>query len=145
MGNMTTEKLMLFLLWYEYLYIFNNRNFIGETSAGKSTLINKILGMRIFKGKNRESTSTVCKVRNSENVMIKTEMEIGSVKEMDLSEIDITTKEGEKRLRGALKELTDMTVSKESKQFESVDINMPVPFLKVYISLSDRMLFPFSF
>ncbi|XP_056002441.1 transmembrane GTPase Marf-like [Ostrea edulis] len=102
----------------------------GETSAGKSTLINKILGMRIFKGRNRESTSTVCKIRNSENVMIKTEVEMGSVNETDLSEIDITTDKGEKRLRDALKKLTDMTVGKDSKRFKSVDISMPVPFLK---------------
>ncbi|XP_062599161.1 uncharacterized protein in xynA 3'region-like [Saccostrea cucullata] len=102
----------------------------GETSAGKSTLINKILEMRIFKGRNMESTSTVCKIRNSDKVMIKTELENGEVERRDMSDIDVLTRKGEKTLRDTLKNLTDMTIEKDSRKYKSVDIGLPVPFLK---------------
>ncbi|XP_062577861.1 uncharacterized protein LOC134239723 isoform X2 [Saccostrea cucullata] len=102
----------------------------GETSAGKSTLINKILEMRIFKGRNMESTSTVCKLRNSDKVVIKTESENGEVERIDMSDIDVLTKEGEKTLRDTLKNLTDMTIEKGSRKYKSVDIGLPLSFLK---------------
>ncbi|XP_062611965.1 uncharacterized protein LOC134273763 [Saccostrea cucullata] len=102
----------------------------GETSAGKSTLINKILGMRIFKGRNLESTSTVCKIRNSEKVVIKIESDNGEVEMEDMSDLDVETKQGEKILRDTLKTLTDMTIEKGSRKYESVDIGLPVHFLK---------------
>ncbi|XP_062580374.1 uncharacterized protein in xynA 3'region-like [Saccostrea cucullata] len=101
-----------------------------ETSAGKSTLINKILGMRTFKGRNLESTSTVCKIRNSEKVVIKIESDTGAVEVEDMSDIDVETKQGEKTLRDTLKTLTDMTIEKGSRKYESVDIGLPVSFLK---------------
>ncbi|XP_061180806.1 uncharacterized protein LOC133189451 [Saccostrea echinata] len=102
----------------------------GETSAGKSTLINKILGIKIFKGRNMESTSTVCKIRNSEKVVIRTELETGEVEVKYIGDIDVETKEGKKSLRDTLKELTDMTVRKGSSKYKSVDIGIPVSFLK---------------
>lgn len=105
--------------------------FQGETSAGKSTLINKILGKKLFKGRNRESTSTVCKIRNSDEVKVKTEMESGTVSEIDVPEIDVESKEGEKELRKILNKLTDITIRKSNTQYRCVDIGIPVPFLKV--------------
>ncbi|XP_062580373.1 uncharacterized protein LOC134242307 [Saccostrea cucullata] len=102
----------------------------GETSAGKSTLINKLLGLRIFKGRNMESTSTVCKVRNSDKVVIKQELCNGEFEVKDMSHIDVQTKKGEKTLRDTLKTLTDMTIKKESIKYECVDIGLPVSFLK---------------
>lgn len=41
---------------------------IGETSARKTTLINKLLNRRLYKGRNLETTSTVIKLRNSERI-----------------------------------------------------------------------------
>lgn len=112
--------------WCVYVLI----SISGETSAGKSTLINKILGMRIFKGRNNESTSTICKIRNSASTRIITESMTGQIKETDLTE----TNDTEKALRDYLKNLTDMTSSKESMQYRSVDIGFPIPFLKVNIT-----------
>ncbi|MES1922935.1 hypothetical protein MHBO_004467 [Bonamia ostreae] len=77
--------------------------------------------------------------------MIKTEKKTGDIDEKDFSGTDITTREGEKCLRDALKPLTDLTVAKDSNEFISVEIAMPVPFLKVYLSLSDCILIPSSF
>ncbi|XP_052691975.1 uncharacterized protein LOC128170024 [Crassostrea angulata] len=98
----------------------------GETSAGKSTLINKILEKRIFKGRNNESTSTICKIRNSAKTRILTESMTGQIDETDLTEKN----DVEKALRDSLKKLTDMTSSEECIHFRSVDIGFLIPFLK---------------
>lgn len=114
---------------FEYVYAFG---FIsGETSAGKSTLINKILGMKIFKGRNQESTSTICKIRNLAKTRIITESMTGQVEEIDLTEAN----DAEKALRKSLKKLTDMTYSREGITLRSVDIGFPIPFLKVDINI----------
>lgn len=113
--------------------------FAGETSSGKSTLINRIIGKKIFKGRNLESTSTVCKIRNSESVRIIVEDVSGKKEVIHLAECDVNTEGGLRKLRGTLKDLTDMTLSKESTQYQSVDIGFPIPFLKV-INLSCKAL-----
>ena len=113
--------------------------FAGETSSGKSTLINRIIGKKIFKGRNLESTSTVCKIRNSESVRIIVENVSGKKEVIHLTECDVNTEGGLRKLRGTLKDLTDMTLSKESTQYQSVDIGFPIPFLKV-INLSSLAL-----
>lgn len=106
---------------------------LGETSAGKTTLINKILQKKIFKRRNVESTSTICKIRNSERVRIITESSTGQIEETDLTDrCDLATSKGVKVLRDYLKDLTDMTSSKRSKDyFRSVDIGFPISFLMV--------------
>lgn len=111
------------------MYAFSSIS--GETSAGKSTLINKILGMRIFKGRNKESTSTICKIRNLAKTRILTESMTGQVEEIDLTEKN----DAEKALRASLKKLADMTCSKEGITLRSVDIGFPIPFLKVDIKV----------
>lgn len=95
-------------------------------------MINKILEKRIFKGRTLESSSTVCKIRNSEGIRIITESDTGAVKETDLTnKCDLATERGVKVLRNALKEVTDMTSSMESIRYRSVDIGFPIPFLMV--------------
>ena len=98
-------------------------------------MINRIIGKKIFKGRNLESTSTVCKIRNSESVRIIVENVSGKKEVIHLAECDVNTEGGLRKLRGTLKDLTDMTLSKESTQYQSVDIGFPIPFLKV-INLS---------
>ena len=49
---------------------------------------------------------------------------------------DSNTAEGLQILRGKLRDLTDMTLSQESKQYRSVDIGLPIPFLKVIVLTS---------
>lgn len=105
---------------------------LGETSAGKSTLINKILQKEIFKCRTNESTSTICKIRNSERVRIITESLTGQIEETDMTDrCDLATSKGVKVLRNYLKELTDKTSSKNTNKFRSVDIGFPIPFLMV--------------
>lgn len=95
-------------------------------------MINKILEKRIFKGSTLESSSTICKIRNSERIRIITERDTGSVEETVLTnECDLATEKGVKKLRDKLKTLTDMTSSTESINHRSVDIGFPIPFLMV--------------
>lgn len=88
--------------------------------------------MRLFKEHNLESTSTICKLRNSDTIRIITESMTGHTNEMDFTDTcDIKTKEGVKLLRNYLGQKTDITTSEESRQYRSVDIRLPIPFLKV--------------
>lgn len=108
--------------------------FPGETSAGKSTLINKILQKKIFIGHTIESTSTICKIRNLDRVRIITKCKDGQIDEpeIDLTErCDLTSECGVELLRTHLTELTDRTLSDRSFDFEFVDVGFPIPFLKV--------------
>lgn len=108
--------------------------FSGETSAGKTTLINKILQKNIFICKSLESTSTICKIRNLETVEIKTKSENGKVDRIDLSEkCNMNEEPGVKFLREKLAKLTNRTVSADSIQYDTVDVGFPIPFLKVTI------------
>lgn len=105
----------------------------GETSAGKSTLINMILQKNIFIGHTIESTSTICKIRNLDRVRIITKRKDGQIDEpeLDLTErCDLTSERGVKLLRTHLTELTDRTLSERSVDFEFVDVGFPIPFLK---------------
>lgn len=106
--------------------------FSGETSAGKSTLINKILGKRIFKGKILESTSTICKIRNSDNIRVITEKVSGEREEQDFTgECDLDTEEGVEMLRDFLEKRTDLTCMSSDENIRCVDIGFPIHFLKV--------------
>nr|XP_022312439.1 uncharacterized protein LOC111117580 isoform X3 [Crassostrea virginica] len=110
----------------------------GETSAGKSTLINKILGKRIFQGDNLESTSTICKIRNSEKITLIVEHKSGKTETRDLTDkCDMETQEGIRTLRKILNDLTNLTDSTKSKEYKNVDIGFPIPFLKDGVILVD--------
>lgn len=110
----------------------------GETSAGKSTLINKILGKRIFKGQTAESTSSVCKIRNSEKVRIFSENKNGDIKEVEVPfDCDTESKTGIDSLMNVLMELTNKTKSKESINYKYIDVGFPIPFLKENTILVD--------
>lgn len=102
----------------------------GEKSAGKSTLINKLFEKQLFRGRNNESTSTICKLRNSERIRVITTDMIGKREETDLTDkCNLETKEGVKMLRNFLKDLTDLTSSEKSVTFNSVEVEFPIPFL----------------
>lgn len=105
----------------------------GETSAGKSTLINMILQKNIFIGHTIESTSTICKIRNLDRVRIITKRKDGQIDEpeLDLTErCDLTSERGVELLRTHLTELTDRTLSERGVDIEFVDVGFPIPFLK---------------
>lgn len=79
-----------------------------------------------------ETTSTIIKLRDSNRVKVITENDTGKIEETDFTEkCDLASKDGEKVLRDFLKGITDMTSSAMSVQIRSVDIGLPIPFLKV--------------
>lgn len=103
----------------------------GETSAGKSTLINKILEKNIFKGKVLESTSTICKIRNSDRIRVITERVTGEKEEQDFTaECNLSSEEGVKMLRDFLEKRTDLTCMSSDENIRSVDIGFPIHFLE---------------
>ena len=110
--------------------ILVNMCFTGETCSGKSTLINAILEKDIFKGKNRPSTSTICKIRNCGKTRIIIEYTSGDKSTIE-HQFDLETKEGRKQLRDNLDTVTSKSSSSEGKNIRSVDLGFPIPFLKV--------------
>lgn len=104
---------------------------LGETSSGKSTIINKILGKTIFSPRTLESTSTICKIRNFKKVQVIIEYSSGEILRKRLNNCDSETVDGVQKLRTTLDKLTDLTVSKEGKECDCVDIGFPIPILKV--------------
>lgn len=103
----------------------------GETSAGKSTLINKLLGKQLLKGRNNESTSTICKLRNSDKIRVKTTNMKGEKEETDLTDkCNLETKECVKMLRDFLKDLTDLTSSKKASHLKVWRLNLLSLFLR---------------
>lgn len=96
----------------------------GETSAGKSTLINKILGKEIFSPELFESASTICKIRNSKCKIIISKLNSGQEdkKVFDGQEVDSET---------VHKILSELLESEKSKKIAFVDVGFPIPFLKV--------------
>lgn len=103
----------------------------GEACAGKSTLINRLLGKSIFIGQNLESTSTTCKIRNSDRIKVSTCSSEKKTKTIDLTNrCDLNTKEGLQILKTHLTEFIDISPSGKCSEFQFVDVGFPIPLLK---------------
>lgn len=88
----------------------------------------------MFKGRLLESTSTICKIRNSGQIKIITTKVTGEIKEKNFSDTcNLLNKECVREIRRYLKERTDLTQMQLdiTADFQTVDIGLPVPFLKV--------------
>ena len=109
--------------------VFKNMYFIvvGETSAGKTTLINKITGHKIFVTSNLAATGRVCRIRNSETLMIKAYTK-DEVQKRDEKFQDV------KQMKSMIKTLTDIKkIPENEKDIFYVDVFLPVPVLKVKV------------
>lgn len=93
----------------------------------------------MFRGRNNESTSTICKLRNSERIRVLTTDLNGQKEETDFTDrCNLETKEGVKMLRDFLKGLTDLTSSEKSVTFKSVEVEFPIPLFEVYYAFSKK-------
>lgn len=100
---------------------------IGETSAGKTTLINRFVGSKIFPTNNVAATATVCRIRNSKELMLKAYTK----DECLLKEVKF---ENIEKMKSVIKKFTDMRYIKKDKKDREVyytDVYLPVPILKV--------------
>ncbi|XP_061189610.1 uncharacterized protein LOC133197541 isoform X2 [Saccostrea echinata] len=96
----------------------------GETSSGKSTLINSLIGETILKTRTTENTSTICRIWNSANIGLKV---YNDNNDCIYSKMDYT-REQLSKLRQDVKRYTDVESMSDNCSF--VDILYPVPILK---------------
>lgn len=100
--------------------ILFNAKFIGETSSGKTTLINQLVGANVFVTSNLAATGTVCRIRNSKSMFVKTY-------DKEESPIDEDIADNLPALKSLLKKYTDY----RNNPPEWVDVYLPVSILKV--------------
>lgn len=101
--------------------------FAGETSAGKSSIINLILGEKILPTGITECTSQVCRIKHSEQFMISTKDSKGKEIGENLSFKD--SRQMAKKLK--------VLATKKVEEFTYVDIHMPVPLLQGNVMIVD--------
>ncbi|CAC5409423.1 unnamed protein product [Mytilus coruscus] len=104
----------------------------GETSAGKTTLINQFVGQKVFPTKNIAATATVCRIRNSKVLMLKAYTKEGLLlKDEEFENIE--------HMKSVIKEYIDISHIKQDIK-ESVfytDVYLPVPILKGNVIIVD--------
>lgn len=105
----------------------------GETSSGKSTIINRIVGENIIPVKIHASTRKVCRIKYSEKLQVSTFNTEGTI-------INDMFFENAQEMKTSL--LT--TVESTDKSVQIVDIWYPVRILKVSSVTSDSRVFAFS-
>lgn len=98
----------------------------GETSAGKSSVVNLILGEKILPSGIRASTSRVCRVKYCEQLMISTRDNKGE-------ELANMSFDNVKEMAENLK----MLAKTNDKKISCVDIYMPVPLLQGNVIIVD--------
>lgn len=98
----------------------------GETGAGKSSLLNLIMGERVLSEEVLSSTSCICRIFNSEQKKAVVKDENG--REIEIS--DVTKKTLSKYV------CVDRS-EKKSERYKIVDIYWPVPMLKEYAIIVD--------
>ncbi|CAC5422030.1 unnamed protein product [Mytilus coruscus] len=108
----------------------------GETSAGKTTVIKQLVGQKLFHTKNVTTAPTVCKIRNSKQLILKAYRKESG---------DITTIYDEKRfenlkqMKVAIQRLID-NCHEDGEIKDTVfytDISCPVPILKENVIIVD--------
>lgn len=139
--NITETQLTCQLLIFCLNQVYNSINKIsvnkewllqfilkGETSAGKTTLINHFLGQKIFSTNNVAATATVCRIRHSKTLMLKAYTK----DERILADIHF---DNFTEMRSTIKKFTDLSyMEKDIKDTVFyVDIYLPVKVLKVFL------------
>lgn len=103
----------------------------GETSAGKTTLINQLVKQKVFVTSNIAATGTITRIRNSEKMEIKCYTKDETLmKEEEIKDV--------KKLRSLIKALTDIRkIPEDLKDIYYVDVYLPVSILKGNIIIVD--------
>lgn len=103
---------------------------IGETRAGKTTLINRFVGTKLFPTNNVAATATVCRIRNSKELILKAYTR----DEYLLYEAKFENME---QMKSVIKKFTDIRyIATDIKdKIYYTDVYLPVPILKVVMFL----------
>lgn len=103
----------------------------GETSAGKTTLINQLVGQKLFVTGNLATTGTITRIRNSEKMGIKCYLKDQTLmKEEEVQNVN--------DLEALIKGLTDIKeIPEDLKDIYYVDVYLPVPILKGNVIIVD--------
>ncbi|VDI56812.1 Hypothetical predicted protein, partial [Mytilus galloprovincialis] len=101
----------------------------GETSAGKTTLINQLVGKKVCTTGNCATTGKITRIRNSEK------MEIKCYTKDDILKIQKEVKDV-KKMRSIIRKLTDIN-KKLLQDIHYVDVHLPVPILKGNVIIVD--------
>ena len=107
---------------YSHIFYYS-----GETSAGKSSLLNLLLGTDVLPHSLLCATATICRLHNSKDKRIEIESHEGVIKTISLDESDQTSEALHKRLKPYIS-------SKEMRiknPYKNVDIYWPLPLLQV--------------
>ncbi|KAK3585743.1 hypothetical protein CHS0354_020317 [Potamilus streckersoni] len=104
----------------------------GETSSGKSTFLNVLLGERILPSHHLHTTASLCRLRNSENRRIECFVENRIVEKVTLTA-------DSNELRGKLDSITKTLLSKDGdhEPLKAIDIYWPVSSLHENVVLVD--------
>lgn len=101
----------------------------GETSAGKSSFINLLLGKDILPQQLLSCTTTICRLKNNETVGIDVTDEDGEKTNIEVNYVD------DKDFTLLLKKYVSRTSDQE--KYKYVDISLPIPLLKSHTIIID--------
>ncbi|XP_045157887.1 dual serine/threonine and tyrosine protein kinase-like [Mercenaria mercenaria] len=107
----------------------------GETSAGKSSLLNLILGTDVLPHSLLCATSTICRLHNSKSK----KFEI-ITNENEIIPIEVNNENPEKEeelLKEKLKPYVSSTESREEHKYKQVEIYWPIPLLQDRVTIVD--------
>ncbi|XP_062599080.1 uncharacterized protein LOC134260545 [Saccostrea cucullata] len=104
----------------------------GETSAGKTTLINSLVGEKIFVASNVAATGKICRIRNSETLACKYYTKQDEMKKEENAE-DL------KELKKMIKRGTDVEsmTEEDRKEIYFVDVLLPFQILEGSVIIVD--------
>lgn len=103
----------------------------GETSGGKTTLINQLVGKKVFTTSNLAATGTITRIRDSEKMEIKCYLKDDTLKkEEEVQDV--------KKLKSVIRGLTDISkIPEDLKDIYYVDVYLPVSILKGNVIIVD--------
>ncbi|KAL4236331.1 hypothetical protein ACF0H5_004718 [Mactra antiquata] len=102
----------------------------GETSAGKSSLLNLILDTDVLAESLLGTTTTICRLHNSKSKRIEIQLDSGKTKVIESSGDDIEWKD-------ALKPYITSRDTENKPKYKQVDVYWPIPVLQDHITIVD--------
>ncbi|XP_060590684.1 uncharacterized protein LOC132745735 isoform X2 [Ruditapes philippinarum] len=108
----------------------------GETSAGKSSLLNLILGTEVLPHSLLCATSTICRLHNSESKRFEIITDTDEVIKIEVDSNDDPDTQEEK-LKEKLKPYVSGTESREQHKYKQVEIYWPIPMLQDQVTIVD--------